>query len=144
MWRDRQLAAALAVGPLFWLLLFVLGARPGDLGWPLRAPLDFVLPALAFPLLEEFIFRGGVQQLLRDVLGARGIGVLSAANLLTSVLFAALHFIHHPPLWAALTFFPSLVFGYFMDRDRRLRLPMLLHVFYNFGYYWLFGAPPAG
>ncbi len=144
MWRDRQLAAALAAGPLFWLLLFVLGARPENLGWPLRAPLDFMLPALAFPLLEEFIFRGGVQQLLRDVLGARGVGPMSAANLLTSVLFAALHFIHHPPLWAALTFFPSLVFGYFMDRDRRLRLPMLLHVFYNLGYYWLFGAPPAG
>lgn len=144
MWRDRQLVAALAAGPLFWLSLFALGARPEDLGWPLRAPLDFVLPALVFPLLEEFIFRGGVQQLLRDVLGTRGIGSLSAANLLTSVLFAALHFIHHPPLWAALTFFPSLVFGYFMDRDRRLRLPMLLHVFYNFGYYWLFGAPPAG
>mgnify|MGYP000396837443 CR=1 FL=1 len=144
MWRDRQLAAALAAGPLFWLLLFVLGARPEDLGWPLRAPLDFMLPALAFPLLEEFIFRGGVQQLLRDVLGAHGVGPMSAANLLTSVLFAALHFIHHPPLWAALTFFPSLVFGYFMDRDRRLRLPMLLHVFYNLGYYWLFGAPPAG
>lgn len=141
MWRDRQLAAALAAGPLFWLALLALGARAHDLTWPLQAPLTFAFPTLILPLLEEFIFRGGVQQLVGDVLKGRAVGPVSVANLLTSVLFAGLHFINHPPLWAALTFFPSLVFGYFMDRDRRLRLPMLLHVFYNLGYYWLFGVP---
>ncbi len=140
---DRALVGALVAGPLFWVFLFLIGGSAPHLAWPLQAPVRFLLPALAFPLLEEFVFRGGVQQLLRDLLGSRGLGPVTAANVLTSVLFAGLHFLNHPPLWAALTFFPSLVFGYFMDRDQRLRLPMLLHVFYNFGYYWLFGPPPG-
>jgi membrane protease YdiL (CAAX protease family) len=38
-------------------------------------------------------------------------------------------------------FFPSLVFGLFKDRTQRLLAPILLHVFYNAGYFWLFAAP---
>ncbi|HQU15907.1 MAG: JDVT-CTERM system glutamic-type intramembrane protease MrtJ [Gammaproteobacteria bacterium] len=138
MWRDRQRVAAFAAGPLFWLLLLAWGARVDDLSWPLRSPVAFALPVFVFPALEEFVFRGGLQEWLRSRLGGAGLGGLSAANLLTSVVFAALHGFAHPPLWAALIFFPSLVFGYFMDRDRRLAVPIALHVFYNLGYYWLF------
>ena len=61
------------------------------------------------------------------------------ANLLTSLLFTALHFINHAPLWAAAVFFPSLVFGFFKDRTGKLAAPIILHVFYNSGYFWLFG-----
>ena len=66
------------------------------------------------------------------------LGPLSHANILTSVLFTALHFINHPPLWAAAVLFPSLVFGLFKDRSGGLAAPIILHVFYNSGYFWLF------
>jgi len=38
-------------------------------------------------------------------------------------------------------FFPSLVFGYFKDRTGRLTAPILLHIFYNAGFLWLFTTP---
>ncbi len=33
---------------------------------------------------------------------------------------------------------PSLVFGYFKDKYHSLTAPILLHVFYNAGFFWLF------
>jgi len=90
-------------------------------------------------VLEEVVFRGIVQEMLfRQPWGRREVGLLSVANLITSILFAGSHFIHHPPLWAILVFFPSLIFGYFKDRYQRLYVPILLHVFYNAGYFLLF------
>ena len=68
-----------------------------------------------------------------EALKTEGFGVL------TSLLFTALHFINHAPLWAAAVFFPSLVFGFFKDRTGKLAAPIILHVFYNSGYFWLFG-----
>lgn len=97
--------------------------------------------ALLYPVLEEIVFRGLIQEQLHAVLSARTFGALSVANLLTSLLFTGLHFLSHPPLWAALVFFPSLIFGYFKDRHRSLQAPILLHVFYNTGFLWLFSAP---
>ena len=64
----------------------------------------------------------------------------ATANLLTSLVFAGMHFFYHLPLWAAAVFIPSLVFGYFKDKYLSLGPPILLHVYYNSGYYWLFGA----
>ena len=68
--------------------------------------------------------------------------MVTHANLITSLVFTGLHFIYHPPLWAASVLLPSLVFGYFKDRYRTLTTPIILHVFYNAGYFWLF-APPG-
>jgi hypothetical protein len=89
-------------------------------------------------VVEEIVFRGLVQELVHDYISQRWLGPLSIANLLTSCLFTGLHFLYHPPLWAALVFFPSLVFGFFKDRSGHLTAPILLHVFYNAGFLWLF------
>lgn len=99
------------------------------------------MPALFYPVLEEVVFRGLIQELVQQTVSARAFGPLSVANLLTSLLFTGLHFLTHTPLWAALVFFPSLVFGYFKDRHRSLRAPILLHVCYNAGFLWLFTVP---
>ena len=72
---------------------------------------------------------------------ARGLLVGLIVTLI-SLVFTGLHFIYHPPLWAASVLLPSLVFGYFKDRYRTLTTPIILHVFYNAGYFWLF-APPG-
>jgi membrane protease YdiL (CAAX protease family) len=108
-WRDPLFYLALLAGPVSWLtLLFIL--QPAiQWGWPLH-----------------------------DRISSRSFGPLSVANLLTSVLFTALHFIYHAPAWAALVFLPSLVFGFFKDRTGGLTAPILLHVFYNAGFLWLF------
>lgn len=132
---------ALLAGPVCWLVLYVLLAPQPDWQWPLRHPGLFLMPALVYPVLEEVAFRGLLQELVRERVSGAGFGPLSHANLISSAVFTALHFIYHPPVWAALVLFPSLVFGYFKDRTRSLAAPVILHVFYNSGFLWLFSAP---
>lgn len=132
---------ALLAGPACWLVLYVLHAPVPDWGWPLRSPGLFLMPALVYPVLEEIAFRGLLQEVVRERLSRGSFGPLSHANLLTSLVFTALHFIYHPPVWALLVLFPSLVFGFFKDRTQSLTAPVILHVFYNSGFLWLFSAP---
>jgi len=138
LWRDRLFLAALLVGIVTWLILYFLQQPIVQWNWPLVRPWPFLSLVLLYPIVEEIAFRGLVQELLRDYVSRRSLGPLTMANLLTSVLFAGLHFIYHAPLWAALVFFPSLVFGFFKDRTNHLLAPIILHVFYNAGYFWLF------
>jgi membrane protease YdiL (CAAX protease family) len=140
-WQDPLFLVALLAGLLVWLALYIMQQPVVQWGWPLLAPWQFLVAVLVYPVLEEIAFRGLIQELVRDFISGRFLGPLSIANLLTSLLFTGLHFITHPPLWAALVFFPSLVFGLFKDRTHRLLAPILLHVFYNAGYFWLFAAP---
>jgi membrane protease YdiL (CAAX protease family) len=141
MLRDWTFHAALLAALLFWALLYAFTTPPIHWGWPLRAPWLFLWPALFYPVLEEIVFRGLVQDLAHRHLRAWRWGPISHANLYTSLLFTALHFIHQPPLWAAAVILPSLVFGYFKDKYRSLAAPILLHVFYNAGFFWLFVPP---
>ncbi len=134
---DPLLWIALAAGPVGWLgMSLVLSPEP-DWTWPLHAPWVFLLPVLVYPVLEEIVFRGLIQDALARLMAWR-LGPLTVANLITSVLFAAAHLIHQPPVWAALVFFPSLVFGYFRERHDTLGTPILIHVFYNLGAVYLF------
>jgi membrane protease YdiL (CAAX protease family) len=140
-WQDPLFLAALLAGLPVWLALYFIQQPTVQWGWPLIQPWPFLIPVLVYPLLEEIAFRGLIQELVRDFISRRFWGPLSIANLLTSLLFTGMHFITHPPLWAALVFFPSLVFGFFKDRTNRLLAPIILHVFYNAGYFWLFFSP---
>lgn len=102
------------------------------------------MPALVFPVLEELAFRGFLQSTLYGThWGAQTKLGISHANVLTSVAFAAMHLMQHSPLWAVLTIFPSLIFGFFRDRYGSTTPSIVLHIFYNAGYFWLFG-PPVG
>ena len=138
--RDKVLWIAVLGAPLFWAALLVLSGRDPAWSWPLAEPLRFVLPALCYPVLEEIVFRGLLQEQLQRALRGRTVGPLSGANIVTSAVFTALHFLYHAPAWAAAVFIPSLLFGYFKDQSGRLTIPIALHVFYNSGYYWLFGG----
>jgi uncharacterized protein len=139
--RDPWLWVALLAAPLYWAALYALTRPTLDLGWPLAHAAMFLLPALVYPVLEEIVFRGLIQEALARRLRRRLPGPVSPANLVTSLLFTALHFINHAPLAAAAVFVPSLIFGWFKDRHGGLGAPILLHVFYNAGYLWLFAAP---
>lgn len=137
-WKDPLFFAAIGAAVLYWGVLYAFTPHTPDPGWPLRDPLRFLYPALLYPVIEELIFRGYVQELAHRRLKVWRLGPFSHANILTSLLFTTLHFINHPPLWAAAVFIPSLLFGFFKDRSGRLGAPILLHVFYNSGYFWLF------
>lgn len=137
--QDKQFVAALLAGPLFWGVLWYIRQPEGHPVWPLRFTTTFFWLVLAYPLLEEIVFRGAVQGgLLRLKLGRTGIAGFSLANLFTSLIFAGLHLFHHPALWALLVIAPSLVFGYFREKYGSLLPSITLHVFYNLGYFWLF------
>ena len=92
-----------------------------------RAPEDLIVGVALAATWFVYVF-GGLY-VLGPVLG---VG-------LTSLLFAGLHFFYHPPLWAALVFFPSLVFGWSLSRYQRVAVPTGLHAYYNAGYFLLFG-----
>jgi membrane protease YdiL (CAAX protease family) len=62
---------------------------------------------------------------------------LTQANLTSSALFTTLHFTSHAPLWAIGVLLPSLLFGYFRDRHDSIYPAIVLHIFYNAGYFLL-------
>ncbi|TCK19514.1 hypothetical protein DFR30_2827 [Thiogranum longum] len=137
-WRDPVFLAATGAALLYWGLLWVISTPATDLAWPLREPLRFIYPAVLYPVIEEIVFRGWMQEFIQLRLRPWRLGPLTHANLLTSLVFSALHFINHPPIWAAAVFLPSLLFGLSRERSGGLTAPILLHVFYNSGYFWLF------
>lgn len=94
---------------------------------------------LVYPVLEEMVFRGGLQTFLysRSTLSRERLGI-SLANLITSFVFAAMHLLSQSPAWAALVFLPSLIFGAARDRFQGVSASILLHMFYNAGFIALF------
>ena len=137
-YRPWQLAWILAV-PVW--LAWLLWLQPElDPDWPLAAPKLFLFLVLVYPVLEELVFRGLLQGwLMQRPALQRGYAGFTLANVLTSSLFAALHVFTHAALMALLVLLPSLLFGYFRDRFSGWLLPsMLLHMYYNLGYFLVF------
>jgi len=136
-WRDAAFYAALLAGPVCWWILV-------RVGQPVVGPpalLFWLKLSLLMPVLEEIVFRGGIQSALisKPVFAKRCCGI-SLANLITSLLFAVMHLISQPPMWAALVFIPSLVFGWARDRYNAVLPSVILHAVYNGGFVWLFVA----
>ena len=140
--RDRQYGAALGAAPFFWCAFALVRAPTPELLWPLADPLRFLLPALVYPVLEEASFRGLLQPILwRRPWGQRQWHGVSAANVVTAMLFSASHLLWHSGAQALAVLLPGLVFGYFRDRYGRIAPSVALHIFYNFGFVWLFTGP---
>lgn len=114
-------------------------------GLPIRAgaaPWNSLLwIALLYPALEEFVFRGGIQPALTSRAGfGTSVAGVSLANVATSGLFASMHLINQPPLWAASVFLPSLIFGWARERYGNIQACTALHITYNAGFVWLFSG----
>lgn len=120
-------ACAFGAVPIAW------AAQHAGFGMPTTTPArDLALLALG-AVVEEIVFRGGLQRALRRWRALdRHAGPISAANALTSVVFAAAHLWSHPPL-AALGVLPvSLLLGWVYERSgERLAPPVLLHLYFN-------------
>lgn len=126
--------ALLLVAPLpFWVFI---GATKGVTG---ITDLSLLMSLVVlYPIIEEIIFRGLIQPFMAKRFN-QSWSIFSLANVLTSLLFVAVHLINHPPLWALAVFVPSLVFGYSQERYNHLAAPVILHCSYNAGYFLLLG-----
>jgi len=128
-----QFGLALLAAPVCCILsTWIFHSFPADPWWLLRDGSAFGMLILFYPIVEELAFRGVIQGYLagrmkRQYLG----GLLSASNLVTSLLFIVIHFVHHPPLWAVAVVVPSLIFGYFREQFGSVIPAVLLHAFYN-------------
>jgi len=84
------------------------------------------------PLVEEVLFRGIIQgQLARREWGRCSWMGISSANIVTSILFTAIHLINSSPLFALSVIAPSLVFGYFRDYCNSVYPSIIIHAAYN-------------
>ena len=128
-----QYGAALIAAPLFVLLynnIFQHQAFDVNL-------LDSDIKSLFFlivfyPVIEEFAFRGVIQEYIATKTKQYpSLYYFTIANIVTSLLFVAMHFVHHTPLWAMLVFVPSLIFGYFKEQYGHIGASIFLHMFYN-------------
>lgn len=134
-YRDGQFIFALTLGVAVWGAAWFAAPQ-----FFTRLPQgDYVLMASVIlwqPLLEELLYRGVIQgQAVRQKWGKVMCCGVSGANLLTSGLFVLSHLVYHTPIWAMAVFVPSLVFGYFRDRYKSVWPGLVLHVFYNAGYF---------
>lgn len=132
---DKYFWAAFMAAPLFVVVLYFV-SPPINWVWavPFIAPL--LLLILVFPLLEEIAFRGLLQGwLLQYSKGSQSWAGVSLANILTSSVFVATHFLYHSPVWAMVVFIPSIIFGYFRERYSSIKPAIILHCWYNACYY---------
>lgn len=99
-----------------------------------------LITVVVAPVLEEIVFRGGLQTWLyqKPRMQGRLLNCISYANLITSVVFAAFHAFSQPPLWAMAVVIPSLVFGWARDQTQSVWPGMVLHAWYNLGFVLLF------
>ncbi len=120
-------AANVLTGVSLWLFM-----PAGFAAAAAASPWSIASFVVLWPVVEELLFRGVIQrELLRaQVLSKRYAGI-SGANLLASTLFASLHLVNHPPLWAAAVLAPSLALGYTLERYQRVLVPILLHGLFN-------------
>lgn len=137
---DWQYGVAIIAAPVLWALLFWIESPQPSFRWIEAAPWLFLSLVFVQPVLEEFLFRGWLQGwFIEKEWGSHRLLQISSANVLTSVVFVVMHLFYHAPLMALLVFVPSLVFGYFRDRYDGWLIPcILLHCFYNLGYFYLY------
>ncbi len=126
--------AAILAAPLFVLLYTSLfQTQQVNLDTLFHDKEALFLLLIFYPIVEELIFRGMIQEYIALKTKERSLYFhsISLANILTSLLFVALHFIYHAPLWALLVFIPSLLFGYFKEQYKNIVPSIFLHMFYN-------------
>ena len=138
---DKQFLLVILLAPIFWGGLYQSGTTISGPEWLIKHPWLFIQVALLYPMVEEWLFRGLLQERLwRTRLSSMSIYCISMPNIATSLIFTAFHFLNHSPGWALVVIIPSLVFGFFRDRYRHVLPAMILHIFYNSGYFLLFGT----
>jgi len=133
---DLHFWVAVILGPVVWIVLWWLTGKPVPDGIALTVLLTSVI---LYPIIEELAFRGFIQTWLleKSIFRNKPLPQISYANLVTSFLFASFHLFNQPPIWAALIFAPSLVFGYLRERYDAVTPSIIVHAWYNLGFLML-------
>ena len=129
-----HLGAAVLAAPLFVLLYnYIFQHHLLDIERLFTDTKSLFFLIVFYPVVEELAFRGVIQEYMASKTKQYpSFLFLTVANIMTSVLFVLMHFVHHTPVWALLVFVPSLIFGYFKDQYNNIAPSILLHMFYNF------------
>jgi membrane protease YdiL (CAAX protease family) len=140
LYSNKAFLLCAVAAPLVWIVLArVVPVRSISLGqvWSL----GFAAVVMWYPLWEELLFRGFLQgELIERGWIRPWVGGLSGANISVSLLFTVFHLWSHSLIWAILVFFPSLVFGYLRDRFDSTVPSLLMHIWYNAGYFFFFDS----
>ena len=138
---KKEFVIALLIDPIFSYFYDKENAAVSDnIFWLFLDFKSLFLLIGLYPIIEEITFRGVIQGwFLRYQLFKKSFFGLTIANIVTSLLFSLIHIVYHKLVWAMLIFFPSLVFGYFRDRSKDIKLSIILHIFYNFSFLSIVG-----
>ena len=128
----------LASAPLFWWACalsappIALAAAAAGFGMATADPRRDIAAIALWSIAEEIVFRGTLQPALAHAFARRlPMALLTPANLVTSVAFAAFHLWRHS-IAAALPVFPvSLVFGRARELSGRIWPAAVFHVVFN-------------
>ncbi len=129
----RDLVFCLALAPLGFAWGACFGAALPD-----GLVRTLVLALLAYPILEEIVFRRGVQSGLRTCAESCGAcppqwpATLSVTA--TALAFGALHAAARGPLVGATVIVPALAIGALYERHRSLALCIVVHAGWNAAY----------
>lgn len=100
---------------------------------------NIVLFLFASPIVEEFIFRGLVQNKINNFLKSAFFLHISYGSLISSFIFTFIHLLlNNFTLIYILVFLPSLFLGYLYDKYNTLLLPVLFHSFFNINAFILY------
>jgi membrane protease YdiL (CAAX protease family) len=105
------------------------------------APAHVLWLLVIAPVLEEIVFRAGLQEeLLRNTRLRTAMDPV-LANVLTALAFAAAHLALRPSLLAGLTVLPALLIGVVYQRQRRVAPCVALHALCNATWLLWAGVP---
>jgi membrane protease YdiL (CAAX protease family) len=109
-----------------------------------RASFRTVAILLIFPVLEEIVFRGLIQDYLSNkTTGWDSFLGITWANWLTTLLFCVTHLVTRSMLVASLVIVPSLLLGALRDRGFSIKALAAIHLYWNGGVYLLIGLPSS-
>jgi membrane protease YdiL (CAAX protease family) len=113
--KDRFFMLALFAGVVAWIMLWFTVIPTFTVDWDSIVRI-IILTVIWYPLLEEILFRGIIQNyLFNKSWGSTTFASLSVANCILLVI-------------------PSLPYGFFRDRFSSIYPSILLHSFYNAGF----------
>jgi hypothetical protein len=123
--------AALAWGTPFTVVVAVAALSVAVALAAASVPAHWLLLVAFAPVVEETVFRAGLQEtLLRRLPTRRAPGALGV-NVVTALAFAAAHVALHPGVLAGLTGLPALLIGRVYQQHRRLAPCIALHALCN-------------
>jgi len=141
-WRQPDFILACFAAVVFWSVIHIASLQDFFPTASYQPQLAFYILLIGFPILEEIVFRGLIQESIHKLLLNNNFKTLlfsklSYANVITSILFCLSHLWSQPVTLALAIFIPSIIFGYLKDNYGSLLPPVSLHLIYNIGFYLL-------